>query len=231
MIKAVIFDLYETLITEWENGEQKYTKRLIDIGMNESLFNKEWSKRREERMNGTFPDFYSCMEDIFNKNGIVPDKLLLEKHFNERVKAKEKAFENSDQNVLDMLGKLKKRGLKIGLISNCSPEEVAAWAGSPIAAFVDEAIFSYQTGYAKPDLEIYQLACKKMGVEPSECIFIGDNGSDELNGAKKAGMHPFHAKWFSKHWNNEKYSDYQAINEPKEILDLLFMSAEKGESI
>ncbi|WP_433750118.1 HAD family hydrolase [Falsibacillus pallidus] len=221
MIKAVFFDLYETLITEWDNGRKKYLKELPDIGMEEALFKIEWSKRREERMNGTFPDFTACVKDIFIKNEVEANDHLIDLRLKERIKAKRTAFENVDQHILKMLAELKDHGMKVGLISNCAAEEIAAWQESPIAAFMDEVIFSYQTGYAKPDVEIYELACRKMGVETTESIFIGDNGSDELNGAKKAGLHPFHAKWFNKHWDSERSSDFRAINDPNEIMELI----------
>ena len=48
----------------------------------------------------------------------------------------------------------------------------------------------------KPDSDIYQHACKNLGVAPSDCIFIGDGNSDELQGAAQVGMLPFCAAWF-----------------------------------
>ena len=32
------------------------------------------------------------------------------------------------------------------------------------------------------------LACERLGVEPSDCLFIGDGGSGELTGATTVGM-------------------------------------------
>ncbi len=40
----------------------------------------------------------------------------------------------------------------------------------------------------KPEPEIYKLAMDMLGTKPEESIFIGDGGSDELYGAKRAGM-------------------------------------------
>ena len=56
---------------------------------------------------------------------------------------------------------------------------------SPLYNLFDEAIFSYEVGYLKPQAEIYQIALEKMNVNPEKSIFIGDGGSDELKGAKK----------------------------------------------
>jgi putative hydrolase of the HAD superfamily len=32
------------------------------------------------------------------------------------------------------------------------------------------------------------LACDELGVEPGECLFVGDGANDELPGAERAGM-------------------------------------------
>ena len=40
----------------------------------------------------------------------------------------------------------------------------------------------------KPDIHIYELAMRRLGVPPEICLFVGDGGSDELYGAKSAGM-------------------------------------------
>ena len=41
---------------------------------------------------------------------------------------------------------------------------------------------------AKPDPRIYRIACERLGVEPGECLFVGDGANDELPGAERAGM-------------------------------------------
>ena len=44
------------------------------------------------------------------------------------------------------------------------------------------------TGHRKPEPEAYLHAVEALDVEPSECIFIGDGGSQELTGAAALGM-------------------------------------------
>ena len=50
--KAVLFDLFETLITEW--GHKKYTKREMsaDLGIDREAFNRYWEEKTEERYTG-----------------------------------------------------------------------------------------------------------------------------------------------------------------------------------
>ena len=95
-----------------------------------------------------------------------------------------------------MLNEIATSGISLGLISNTDGSEVLDWANSPLASFFEVTIFSHVVGMVKPDPHIYQHACKNLGVAPSDCIFVGDGNSDELQGAAQVGMLPFCAAWF-----------------------------------
>ena len=45
----------------------------------------------------------------------------------------------------------------------------------------------------KPDREIFELACSRLCVQPSEAYFVGDGGYDELQGAASVGMRTIQA--------------------------------------
>ena len=42
----------------------------------------------------------------------------------------------------------------------------------------------------KPDPAIYLRTASALGVEPSDCLFVGDGANDELAGAERVGMTP-----------------------------------------
>ena len=52
MVKAVIFDLFETLVTEW--GHEKYTKRELcaDLGLPYAEFSEHWETLHEKQYRG-----------------------------------------------------------------------------------------------------------------------------------------------------------------------------------
>ncbi|MEK3973421.1 hypothetical protein [Psychrobacillus sp. FSL K6-1267] len=56
MIQAVFFDLFETLITEWKEGGKKASYSVESLGLEESLYKREWHARVNERMDGTYLD-------------------------------------------------------------------------------------------------------------------------------------------------------------------------------
>jgi putative hydrolase of the HAD superfamily len=78
--------------------------------------------------------------------------------------------------------------MKVGVISDCSEEVVAAWPDTPLAPLVHEAVLSAAVGRKKPDPAIYELACERLGVAPGRCLYVGDGGSRELSGAAAVGM-------------------------------------------
>ena len=83
-----------------------------------------------------------------------------------------------------MLEQLKAMGMRLAIVSNCSSEEVKVIRKSRIYGCFDQVILSYETGLQKPDIHIYKKAADLLGVASSECIFVGDGGSNELEGAR-----------------------------------------------
>ena len=95
-----------------------------------------------------------------------------------------------------MLDELKRRGIKIGLITNTFSDERDMIRSSRLFPYFDEAIISYEQGIRKPDPEIYQCMIERLNLKPEECLYVGDGGSRELYGAKEAGMRPLQCTWF-----------------------------------
>lgn len=49
-------------------------------------------------------------------------------------------------------------------------------------------IYSHEVGLAKPDPRIYMLACERLGLAPSEVLFVDDR-EDNAEGARQLGIH------------------------------------------
>jgi HAD superfamily hydrolase (TIGR01509 family) len=218
LVKAVFFDLYETMITEWKDGHKKAKYSIEPLGIDKKIFKIEWDLRRERRMNGTFPDHKSVLRDILSSQGITPNAEAIDYVHQERVAAKNIPFQEIDYQVIELLQTLKSNGLKLGLISNAAPEEVDAWETCKLAGYFDEVIFSYKARVAKPKKEIYQFACEKLGVTPQESVFIGDGGSDELRGATEAGMVALQAIWFLPSVISDRMTGYPKLAKPQDLL-------------
>ncbi|MDP6018160.1 MAG: HAD-IA family hydrolase [Candidatus Latescibacteria bacterium] len=197
---AVFFDLYETLITEnhpeWF-GDVSLAERLA---VDEDIWHREWRLRHQARMTGQIPDHGAVLRQICEVAGVAPLAGRIKRLVAERIESKARPFERVESDVIEMLQALRQHDLSVGLITNCTQEEAAAWDASPFADLVDVAVFSYQVGVIKPDPEIYTFACGRLGVEPADAHFVGDGGSDELRGARAAGLQPIWATWFIERW-------------------------------
>lgn len=218
MIQAVFFDLFETLITEWEGNKKKATYSIEQLGLDEGLYKTEWSLRRDRRMNGSFTDHQSALRDILTSNGKPINEHVIDVIHKQRVHVKSVPFDNISQDILTTLTSLKELNMKIGLISNCAPEEVAAWDTSPLANLFDDVVFSYQVKQSKPYAEIYLTACENLKVSPKDSIFIGDGGSNELQGAKDVGMKAYQASWFHL---GDQITGFPRLHNPLEVLNLV----------
>jgi putative hydrolase of the HAD superfamily len=100
----------------------------------------------------------------------------------------ERRFGTPRPDAEPLLRALRERGLRIGVVSDCSAELPTYFAELPIAPYVDAPVFSSVTGHRKPAPENYLACCAALGVEPAECLYVGDGGSNELAGARAVGM-------------------------------------------
>ena len=87
--------------------------------------------------------------------------------------------------VLATLASLRDAGVKTGLISNCIADTSVLWPSTPFAPSLDTTILSCDVGMMKPDPGIYELACERLGVQPSGCLYIGDGKQRRAYGRVK----------------------------------------------
>ncbi|MBM3235182.1 HAD family hydrolase [Candidatus Poribacteria bacterium] len=208
MIEAVFFDLFETLVTEFDPNWKPGPSVAEQLGVDEKVFGMEMHARQKKRYIGVFPDYPSVLRDVYQVMGYSVDEEAIKKLNSERLTAKAAPFACIEDDVIHALKSIKQMKLKIGLISNCSPEEVIAWDACRLSCFFDDVVFSFQVGCAKPEPKIYHLACQRLNVKPEQCIFVGDGGSDELTGASQVGMTSYFATWFLERWPYWKRSGY-----------------------
>ncbi|MDX6637008.1 MAG: putative hydrolase of the superfamily [Solirubrobacterales bacterium] len=89
-----------------------------------------------------------------------------------------------DEAMIGAVRAAKTAGLRTGLISNSWG--LGIYDRAPIDLF-DEAVISGDVGLHKPQPEIYELACKRLGVEASACVFV-DDLRENVEGAEVVGM-------------------------------------------
>lgn len=219
MVQAVIFDLFETLITEW--GHRKYLKSEMcaDLGVEREPFDLHWESQEEARYLGKV-GFVDSLRYVCGKCGVTPDEATLSEMLNQRIQTKSACFDHVNPGVFELLDALKTAGLPLAIVSNCSAEEIVGIETSRIATYFDQVVLSCNVGLCKPDARIYQEAARLLGVAPEACAFVGDGGSHELEGAQNAGMTPIQAKWYTNQhpWKRESLPGFLIAEEPAEVL-------------
>lgn len=196
MIKAVIFDMYETLITHYDSPLYFSMHMAADSRIPVEEFQTLWMPTDTERTIGQL-SFEDAIRDILMKTDRYSDELL--NHIiAKRYAIKKDCFNHLHSEIIPMLTKLKEQGIKIGLISNCFSEEAVVIRESTLFPYFDAVYLSYEQGLKKPDPEIFKRCMNELQLTAEECVFIGDGGSHELEASGSLGMKPLQAVWYFK---------------------------------
>jgi len=94
-----------------------------------------------------------------------------------------------NEDVIRLISKLKSSGYKVGILSNNSIEKAQKIRFSEIAKYFDTMVFSEEVGYMKPQLEIFEIFIKNLGIKIEELVFIDDT-EQSLKTAKEIGFYP-----------------------------------------
>jgi len=90
----------------------------------------------------------------------------------------------------EVVEELHKRGYVLGLISNLiGSREIPDWIKADgFSPYFKSVVLSSVFGKRKPDPAIYLEAARIAGVEPSHCVYVGDNLKRDVTGARQAGF-------------------------------------------
>jgi putative hydrolase of the HAD superfamily len=86
------------------------------------------------------------------------------------------------------LAELKRRGLKLGVISNFDSRLYNVLRACGLDHFFDSIHISTRVGAAKPDLAIFQAALHYHSVEARHAWHVGDSLREDVEGAMAAGI-------------------------------------------
>ena len=192
--RAVIFDLFGTLVDELrypERQEVKYQRLVSDtvgiLGIPIDGFRRVWSETSRARNIGEIRTTMAALKFVCDELSVEVTANQLERAAAIRSEFMSRSLEPR-AGSLDTLRRLHDMSIKVGLVSNTTADVRDLWSQSPFEPLLDSSILSCDVGMKKPESAIYLLACERLGVEPGECLFIGDGGSRELTGAANVGI-------------------------------------------
>jgi HAD superfamily hydrolase (TIGR01509 family) len=195
MISAVLFDLYETLVTERATSPTRASSLGERLGIDAAVFRKAWKPQRARVIRGQV-SFVDALLEIGAILGRTLDTSVVRGLSEERRIEKAAVFQTIGSDAMRVLRQLTDRGCKLAVVSNCFAEDMEGWSQCSAAECFDASVFSFEVGAAKPEPEIYREAMRRLGVDGPRTMFIGDGGDDELLGAERAGVRAAQASWF-----------------------------------
>lgn len=98
-----------------------------------------------------------------------------------------------EPDAADALWKLRQMGLKVALLSNTfvhksSLERHLAQAG--MLEVFQMKMYSYDYDFRKPDVRIFTEAARQLNIDPKEVVYVGDRLDYDVKGSAAAGMLP-----------------------------------------
>ena len=90
----------------------------------------------------------------------------------------------------EVVQELHRRGYVLGIISNLiTSREIPDWMEADgFTPYFKSVVLSSTFGRRKPDPSIYLEAARRAGVEPARCVYVGDNLTRDVTGARAAGF-------------------------------------------
>lgn len=211
MLKAVAFDLWETLITD--TPEQSRKQERLRLRRMEEILAARGHGATAQRIEHAYRTLWQrCHELYWSADVDIPVRRQIE-HFLEEMAldvdaetlaALEDAYARAAVEILpslvdgapEVVAELKARGYRLGLISNTGRTPGSALRevldALDLAPHLDAMVFSNEHGECKPRASIFAALRHGLGVDYAETLFVGDNLYVDVHGAQRCGMRAVH---------------------------------------
>ena len=213
--KAVVFDAYGTLFDVNSAAEKCKSK----IGSDWETFANFWRTTQLEytwlrSLMKRHKDFWKITEDSLDKSMKV---FNIDKEMKFELLDLYKVLSNYPE-LKELFKNLKKKNLKIAMLSNGTPELLEELVSSNGLNDLFDDLFSIEeVKIYKPHSKVYELPIKKYKITANEITFLSANTWDVSGG----GNYGFNSIWVNR--NNSQFDilDYQPKNEIDNLSQLL----------
>lgn len=221
MIKAIVFDLDNTLVDFMEMKQQAIhsaIRAMIDAGL--KLTFDEARERIDHIYRERGIEFQEVFDTLlYSTEGKVDYKILAAGIIAYR--RSREATLVTYPHVFMTLVQLIKRGIKLAVVSDAPSRE--AWLRLTylnLHHLFDVVLTHEDTGEYKPSPVPFQTALERLGVEPSEALMVGDWAERDMVGAAKVGMKTVFARYGDTFGTEHSGADYE-IDDIQELLSIV----------
>ncbi|MGA2883942.1 MAG: HAD-IA family hydrolase [Halobacteriota archaeon] len=225
MIKAIIFDLDNTLIdfmSMKKAASAAAANAMIKTGL------KDYPQDLADTLFSFYLDHGIESDDAFEEYLLreyqAVDYRILAAAVNAYLKEKYLHLKPYP-GVVDTLEKLKRQGFKLGIVSDGL--RLKAWMRlneAGLDGYLDAVVTYDDTGQKKPAKEPFLLICDQLDVKPEECLMVGDWPAKDMQGGRLAGMKTCLAKYGQK---LQAKADYE-ISAFERLLDVISECKNEG---
>jgi putative hydrolase of the HAD superfamily len=201
MLKAVFFDLDDTLLADQETYREALAATCVEAG-------RRCARLDTERLNAVYPEVATEMwlsfdlgtmqdsaqeirtkvwTEALRRVGIEDSALAhdLATHYGAGRMASYRLFPDV-RGTLERLHRRYHLGIITNGVTEIQREKIDRLGIEP---FFDTILVSQEVGFAKPDRRIFERALGRVPCEPREAAMIGDSPDRDVAGARAVGMH------------------------------------------
>jgi putative hydrolase of the HAD superfamily len=184
--RAVLFDFFGTLTRAVRRGPRHVTIAR-SLGCDPDRFFAELDRTFYVRAAGRYGPPMEALRRVAYAVGGRPGLGQLSEAAMARVDAV-RADTVLRPEAVPVLAGLRALGVPTVLVSDCWYELPAFLPKLPVGPLLDACVYSVDVGHCKPHPAMYLEACRRLRIDPDECLYVGDGGSRELSGARAVGM-------------------------------------------
>lgn len=214
MLKAISFDLWETLLTDTPELSRRQERLRLE-GMERVLAERGFGETAERIELAYRKLWHRCHELYWSRDQDIACRVQIE-HFLEELDLDVATFDEASLAALEevyagaaidvlpsvvpgaheVVAGLRARGYRIGLISNTGRtpgyalREILDRVG--LASSIDAMVYSNEHGACKPRPSIFATLREALGVAYDEMMFVGDNLYVDVHGAQRLGITGVH---------------------------------------
>lgn len=191
-IAVIIFDFYGTLTPRIPTSvwDDHAARSAAPLGISARTWRAALDSSFPERATGSLGSLTDTFRTLARRYGVNPGHEALAAACAARLASQQELFVLRDD-ALSTLADLRARGLRVGVLSDCTIELAQTWPRLELASLVDARVLSCEEGRRKPDPELFRLIARRLDADPGECLYIGDGEGGELTGASGSGMQAF----------------------------------------
>jgi putative hydrolase of the HAD superfamily len=221
MIKAVIFDLDNTLVDFMRMKRQAVSAAItamIDAGL--GLSNEEAEARIDAIYKERGIEFQSVFDQLLYDEFQKVNYKILSAGVIAYRRAREAAlvpYPHVNMTLVDLL----KRGIRLAVVSDAPGRE--AWLRLCYLNFhhIFDCIVTFEdTGERKPSPAPFLRALQELNVKPAEALMVGDWAERDMVGAAQVGITTVFARYGDTFGTVESHAKYE-LNDVSELLDVI----------